>query len=393
MKKLIAILVVFAMVAGATFAADISAEVFGNVNLAKGTTEKVNDESQDPRADGAGNGRIRLSASAESEDGKFGGWARLQAGSYGDTVSAWGIVWWKPLDVLKLQIGTNGNDGEFGLEGVTGWGFYAMPCEVIISNANVWGWGNYLGIPDDSMCFRNAFYGGFNEGTIVNLTPIEGLAINVGIPNFGDQEVNGKAEYVYKRSDVQIAYNAEGIGTFGFTYNGGAGFNEDDGIFEITKIFVYVGLNMIEGLGIDIGFGYPLKLEDVQEPMSIGLGVDYGADAFGVKLRGLAQLGANEYSQTWEEKTTGILVDILPYFNISDNLTFFFSAGLGMAMNSDWDENLMGWHVQPYIVVGNQWSAAFYAGFRIESPMKSAPSSDIDSITNWSIPLGITMSF
>jgi len=407
MKKLIAILVVFAMVTGATFAADIGADAFGMIDVVKGSTQ----EDSDPATNMAIT-RARLSASAEDENGIFGGWIRFDtpndwgAGGnvYGNGVVAYGNMWWKPLDVLKLQIGTNGGDGEFELAGGTTWGFYQVAGDVrTIDAGNAWGGGYW-----DEAGFRSAFYGGFNDGAILFLTPVEGLSINIGIPypySWGD-----KAEDVYKQTVAQFSYNAEGIGTFGLTYRGGV--MDDEVLGDSAKLFVYAGLSMVENMGIDIGIGYEFgeELKDVQTisyPISAALGVNFSSDAFGVKFRAMGQFGGSvkiEAADKTYDIPMVVLVDVMPYVNISDTLIFNFSAGIKMFGKDDNDgfglmsednspsDAVTGWHIHPYITVKSAWWAPnFYAGLRIESDGKK--DADDKTYINWSVPIGIAFSF
>ena len=424
MKKLIAILVVFALVAGSIFAADIGVDVFGNVVLADGSSEldSAGDPAKPDATASGGNGRIRISASAEKEDGTFGGWLRFNAGSYGGGVDAFGYVWWKPIDQFKFQIGTNGGDGEFALEGITGWGFYCMPCEVIISNGNVWGWGGALANDGKSTRFRNAFYGGFNSGAILTITPADMVAINIGIPFYQ----GGKGEKIYKETTGQVAFDIEGIGKAGITYEGGMNeVNFDPANPESfdgsgSKLFAYFGLSAVENLGIDIGVGFtfPVKDDDLKlnynAPVAIGLGASYNMDAFGVNFRAMVEVGGkrsgdavkgylNAFGDGDDSVSTpfAMLLDVLPSFAVNDNLKVFLSFGLGMVGENKYkangadvkEDSLLTWHVEPYIVVGNQWSAAFYAGFRLESPTDKGGKKGEDSYINWSIPLGMTIGF
>ncbi|MDR2718216.1 MAG: hypothetical protein LBB89_09155, partial [Treponema sp.] len=110
MKKLIAISVVFALVAGAAFAADVGVEAIGKVDLANGSTLKdAAGDSPKPGTDYSS--RLRVQASGENDDGTFGGWFRYQSGIDGDgDQSAFAYAWWKPIEQVKLTIGTN-NDG------------------------------------------------------------------------------------------------------------------------------------------------------------------------------------------------------------------------------------------------------------------------------------------
>jgi opacity protein-like surface antigen len=485
MKKLIVLSVIFALVAGGVFAADVGVEVHGKATLIQNSTAEHPDGMSgdtpkyalDYNTDAFAIGRVRFGVSGETEDGTIGGWGRIQAGSYGGGVVGWGFVWWKPIDAVKLQIGSNAGDGEFGLEGVTGWGFYALANETITPNGNTWG-GGVIGAK-----FRDAFFGGWNApGIILNITPTEAFAINIGIP----LSTSTWAWEDYAKLTLQAAFNIDGVGTAGLTFVGDT--MKDEGAFspttEKTKVpnmfdsdgnpiylegpkagggeflgsnndnptmFVYFGLSAIENMGIDIGIGYKFadtyayEVDTVvagtkytntttitnNNPLAVGLGFSFSSDAFGIKARLLGEFGG---SYVYEEKSTvplfkgdsytlgtglSVVLDVLPYFAISDNFTFYLSAGFGTYTKWDYidaeatakatdgksvvtttDSAQFGWHVQPFIcITPSYWSGAFFAGIRIESPTDKYPTVDSKGVItnnrfiNWSVPIGITASF
>jgi hypothetical protein len=425
MKKLVAISVVFALVAGVAFAADVGVEVFGNIELINGSTGKTEavygtqqdvdfgladpvtwQKYTDPFSKnlvwdtkrpgtGFGNGRTRISASAQNDDGTFGGWARFQASSYGGTVSAWGNVWWKPIEQVKFQIGSNGGDGEFGLDGVARWGFYQMAGEVIVKPDNAWGAASWAWTGLDGN-FGDAFYGGWNApGALLTITPMDPLAINLAIPFDG-----GPAEDVYKKATLQVTYAIDNIGKFGITFEGDT--MNGDKLNDMPKTTAYFGLTAIENLGLDIGIGY--KFPDsangvtVSNPLAVGVGVSFNADAFGIKARLLGEfLGSRGGSDATLSSGFLVLFDVLPSYAVSDTMTIYFSAGLGynggVQLSTDKTADAaLAWHVEPYIcITPSYWSNSFFAGIRIESSANK-DMSDSTSI-NWSVPIGITVSF
>jgi len=436
MKKLVAISVVFALVAGVAFAADVGVEVFGNIELINGSTgktEAVYGTQQDVDlgfanpatwqkwdnrytknlvwdtkrpGTGFGNGRTRISASAQNDDGTFGGWARFDAGSFGGGVSAWGNVWWKPIEQVKFQIASN-PDGEFGLDGVARWGFYQMAGEVVVKADNAWGAASWAWTGLDGS-FSDAFYGGWgNAGAILTITPMDPLAINLAIP-FG-----GAAEDVYKSATLQVTYAIDNIGKFGVTFIGDT--MNADKINDMPTTLAYFGLTAIENLGLDFGIGY--KFPDSKDgaihsnPLAVGVGVSFNADAFGIKARLLGEfLGSTSSPDATASSGFTVFFDVLPSYAVSDTMTVYFSAGLGYQggaqkvnkkHNDTWDidtyevvtlDSALAWHVQPYVcITPSYWSNSFFAGIRIESSAKKDNSGN--TFINWSVPIGITVSF
>jgi hypothetical protein len=471
MKKLIVLSVIFALVAGSVFAADVSVDVHGGAQLLNGSTKETLTDTKD---DGTpvyetgdpgtafGIGRVRISASGGTEDGTLGGWLRFNSAFQGDVyykdkdkglsnfglsyVTPSGFVWWKPIDQLKVQIGQN-PDGEFGLDGVTRWGFYQLAGDI--------------GVASEGWAFGGAFFGGYGgSGLILNITPAEAFAINIGIP-LGDV-----AEDSYKKFTAQAVFNIDGVGKAGLTYIGSL--MKDEAVLGIPYIstykadkpetwsfsvdnndnptmYVYFGLTAIENLGIDFGIGYQFGDKYVDEvkdgsntttttttlnnPLAVGVGAHFTSGAFGIKARVMGKFaGSNEF----EQKATGsdtlslklgtgtdVVFDIQPYFAINDQMTFYFSAGINLHTGEeaiDWVETLkaadgkyktkeaepqLSWHVNPYIcITPSYWSGSFFAGIRISHGAsdkytkfdKEGASSEYDFI-NWSIPIGITISF
>jgi len=397
--------VVFALVAGAAFAADVGATVMGTIIPLKG------DSVEDSKAEAGGLfGRIRFEASGQNEDGTFGGWLRMEAPNnwsgdglsggttYGEgVVAAGGFVWWKPVDIFKLQIGSN-PDGHFGADGNARWGFYQVAADVRIVMED---WAT------------QAFYGGFGApGAILTLTPIEALSINVGVP-FLTTGWGEPAEDLYKKTVAQIAYDIGGIGKLAVTFTGDLG---DHVGYDTTKwtvsgngssLYAYFGLSAIENLGVDIGLKFTLPVTEddytYNAPLAVGLAVKFDAGAFGIKARVDAQLGetasAKGASDDWKGNTV-IIADVLPYFAVSDKLSAFLSAGLKITSPAD-NESLtgekpgdavVGWHINPYIAVkANWWAPNFYAGLRIESD--GVKGADDKTVTKWSVPIGIIFDF
>jgi len=373
MKKLIAFLVVSMFLVTGAFAADIGATAFGYVDLIKGSSSDADDEI---RGGGAW-GRARLSGSAQNDDGTFGGSVRFNAGGWGVTPSAWGWAWWKPLDMLKFQVGIN-PDGEFGLDGLAGWGFHAGAPDAgqaTSANQNLWGDGY-----TDGVFLRNAFYGGYtSNGMIVSLTPLDLLEINVGVPIIA--MAGEKAGDIYGSSHIQAKLNLAGIGTFGATFAGDANGN--------NGLFVFAGLNLIDALGIDIGFGYHMEDDNGgQPPMAIGVGAQFDAGAFGVKARGHFEFGSNsKWTGTVKDGDSAMYFEVMPFFGLNNSLRIFVPFGIGMHM-PDKGDNATAWHLAPYLQYNATSWGTLFAGVRLESPMATK-----DSFINWAVPIGIVVNF
>jgi len=394
MKKLIVLSVVFALVAGAAFAVDIGGDVIGMADIIKG------DSGEDSKVGAGGwpggTRRVSLVASAEDENGVFGGWARLQTYGYhpdDDGIRTTGYVWWKPIEQVKIQLGMN-PDGFYGKDGVTGWGFYQVGGDTDVIK-ETWQFGG------------NSFYGGYSiNGLLLTLTPIENLSIFFGIP----YSIGGEAKDVYGQMHAQVAYDIGGVGQVALSYAGGLGDKHNynnKGDFDGAnggKIFAYFGLSAIENLGVDIGLGYTMSVKDKDSedvynaPLAVGLGLKFDAGAFGIKARAQAKLGETFTPKGGSEKKGPTIIDfdILPSFAVSDTVTALLSAGLQIT-SPDEGDSTTGWHIEPYVSVKSSWWAPnFYAGLRIESDGvkgKDSAGKETDPIIKWSVPIGIAFGF
>ncbi|WP_461255020.1 hypothetical protein [Treponema sp. R80B11-R83G3] len=388
MKKLIVLSVVFALVATAAFAVDVGANVFGIVTPFSGASGKdamgvdLSDDDTAVTASGGFN-RLRLDGYAEVQDGKFGGYIRFQ----GDDVSVPdAYAFWKPIDQLKILIGGNG-DGFYGKEGVTGWGFQGNPYDggVAFGGNNIWGWGNnYYGsfggaanAYGQPIKTRDVFYGGYGGKALhLNITPIDILGINIAIPF----QNGGKTEDVFKNLFAQVDVKLD-FGNIALSYEGASGEGLDQ-----SKIYLYYG-GSFGDLGIDFGFSYKLAGkneadESVTFPIGVGLGVKYATDAFGIKFRAAATLGG-------DDKLTAILAELLPYIPLGDNIAAFLSVGLSMTVPEDGD-TLLGWHLNPYVRIGEEWGAQFLVGVQLYS---QSGWDGKDGKISWGVPVAIMVMF
>jgi len=215
-------------------------------------------------------------------------------------------------------------------------------------------------------------------------------------------------------------------------------------------LWAYFGLTAIENLGIDIGVGFkfadswyeednsstPYKTSETSttnNPLNVGVAVNFTSGSFGLKARVFGEFLGN---LTYKYDTNvpgdksreyvlgdgwGMTIDILPSFAINDKFTAFLSTGLAFHTLQDYIELnnkadpqditivqdkacLFEWHVNPYITL-NYGAGTFFAGFRLYSPTAKYNTFDKYDGTNeygdktgnrildWSIPIGIAISF
>ncbi|WP_461250938.1 hypothetical protein [Treponema sp. R8-4-B8] len=356
--------------ATAAFAVDLGGTVIANTTLVSG---EAGDNASDDITASANFKRLRFEGYGEAAEGKFGGWLRLgDGGSPGFN----GYAFWKPIDQVKVLIGGN-PDGMYGKEGVTGWMFYQTPYDTdVLVQGNVWGWGpnpangdwdnggNY-NIYGQAIKTRDAFYGGFGGDALhLNIKPIDMIGINLVLPYFDNEKVAD----VFGNITAQVDLNFN-FGNIAFTFAG-------DSANSGGKIFAYYGGNF-DALGLDFGVSYGFGDGDAQ-PIGIGLGVKFATDAFGIKFRTAATLAG-------EDKATRVLVDLLPYFPLGDNLAAFVSVGIGLTL-LDGGDTMFDWHFNPYLQIGEEWGAKFVVGVK-------AWSNNNGEKINWAVPIAIIVGF
>jgi hypothetical protein len=154
-------------------------------------------------------------------------------------------------------------------------------------------------------------------------------------------------------------------------------------------IYLYAGLNVIENLGIDVGFSYHLKGDEklgqteADLPVGVGVGLKFTTDSFGIKFRTTVALAG-------DDENVYINSSVLPYFNINDSLAAFVNVGVGVVLPDEGD-TVFGWYFNPYLRVGAEWGPSFYAGVKVETD--GVKDADDKTIIKWSVPIALVVSF
>jgi hypothetical protein len=440
MKKLIAIAVVFALAAGAAFAElSVGAYIASNSVLVSGST----DEGSDKETGGFHTGHIQ--ATGATEDNKFGGWVRISAAEGGWWApSAYAFVWWQPSDMFRLQIG-HFPDGDFATNFIVGWGWHGSDAEDIVAQNGYTNLARAGGI----------FYGGVDvAGTTISITPVEGLAINIGIPFeagasandwnpdiigvteggelvFGGEGESSEHPYashvfgdVFKKINAQITYEIADIGIASLTYKGGTGFVKiadswtGGAIVDPSTIYLGFLLTAMQSSGLEANIGlsytFPVSINNgadfwfeagqfwgskatYKAPMGAGFGVNYNMGEFNVKAR----LGANFAGSLKPDGGSAASIpleigfDIMPSYDLGF-LVFYFNAGIEYHAKPKGGESVpLGWYINPFITVaGPGWGNIFFAGIQVQSNIDGwdVPAADPKKI-GWAIPIGFTFNF
>ena len=385
MKRLIAVSVVLALLASAAFAeVTVTGQVIGHVDVVGGGDDYKDSDDKSLIMAGGNLDRVRIGLEAESDDGKFGAWARFNSGGYelklsgdffenledpdvdfsdlvGRSLDIYGFAWWKPIDQFQLYIGQN-PDCFFAKEGITGWAFYGDAADAAVAS--------HLGFKFVS---PGAFYGGFDAfGAAMSISPLDLLSLNIAIPYpLGWEE----AEKVYENINVQADLNL-GAMNIALTYAGS------------QNLYAYFGMGGDSALSLDVGFRFNFDMDE--EPMAFGAGVGYDiSDAFGIQFRGMASFGGGD------DDFTEIDVDLLPYFAVTGDLKAYVGLGLSTTLydgDAHKDKEVpLSFYINPYVVVGD----FFFAGFKLESNFNGTWDKDnkAESTVSWKIPVGINFAF
>ena len=351
MKKLIAISVMIALVAGAAFAVDLSGNVITSATLMAGDTDGSD------LTTGEHYNRIRLEGSGETDDGQFGGWLRFDGRHWSGSVFTEGYGFWKPIPEFKLIVGQF-SDGYWGKTGYSDWMFYQTATDTSVADGgdNVWG-GSIYGF---GINMRSAFYNGFGDfGFSMEIKPADVFGINIAVP------VGGNLDDDFLKLHAQVNFLIGDIGNASLVYRGNG---KDEG----GTIFAYFGA---AGLGdicdLDFSVGVPVK-KDEDIPINIGLGTKFSiSDEFALKLRFMVHI-ADPF---------GVIADIMPYYAFNDGFRGYLSIGFGML-----DEQI-GLNVNPYIEIGQEWGMKFLAGVRFFCD-------DLDGgIFKFSVPIAFHLGF
>ena len=369
-KKLIAISVVFALVAGAAFAVDLGGAVITSVKVAESTAG-----ADATLFSGGGVGRARIEGSGEAEIGigSIGGWIRFDVdtvylGGGGDDKLVAALAWWQPIEQLRIQLSHN-KDGHFDTSHIGRYGFYAQANEIgglVTSDGN---WGSFAS-------YDNAIFGGYDGFDFaLIITPMEGLTINVALPWNQTAGTDTQPAATFKKAFFQVNYNAD-FGAIHVTYQG------VNSATVMGNFYANAFIGMIENLGLEVGLKFGIAAEGAPKPpLAIALGAKYDvSEQFGVKLRSVFEIPMESGGKA------NIRVDLLPYYAINESVTAYLDAGILVIGGGD-----TTFHIGPYVRVGSEWGPGFYAGLRIANAQ--AYTATKDAKMSWSVPIGLIAQF
>ena len=396
MKKLLAITVIFALVAGAAFA-----QVFGSAEVRWGIAGQAAGADDILTSGSIDNGAIGFQGANDDETygGKFkfvikgttdnyknaykpgsgAAGAPLDPAEVTEGAPGYDLVvgsvtwdsafaWWKPIEQVKFFLGKDG-DGMFNTAGLSRWAHHKMDRGIAKED---WDAGDYL-------------LGNWDKfGMALMLYPMDGLEINFALPIPGVEgykvvttsgsESNNKALKHgdwFKGIQAQVGYNLDGIGKFYLTYQGETASSKLGGAFGIT----YQSAEFIEGLAFEVGGNFQMykSAVDTKDPIRLGVGVHYTGGDFGVKFRLFSQLNKSD-------SYTYLKADIMPWYSFGDIGTIFCNIRFVTANKDD-----IGWHINPYF----QFNVGM-GDFRIGAMFEDENG---NKELSWKIPVSMLISF
>jgi len=457
MKKLIAVSVIFALVASAAFA---EAALGGQLMI--GTTLLTGDNGKN---EGDGNKDVMMGGlqyheakmAATFGDAKGGGKLVFTVGTdnaYGGGLGtawkgAWGFLYWRPVSQFRMQVGVNA-DGDFGAAQISGWGFTGEAKNSVgaISDYMNWGGGNTwwpLWIFQSALTRKgNAFYPGTGDLANANFQFFanDALTITAVLP-IGDGAAdsgNGSAAAVAKQLadfHLNVKYVIEDVGIAQLSFVGKGGIGQEtvvktkedqvdewgddidpikvsetakfDKTNSVGNLYASFYLTALEGMNAELGlvFGLPWQTESnivggneigkLDNDGYLGVGVGYRLDnggPFTFKIRANARFAGFENGK---DMPTLVYANVLPCYKITNDLWAFLYAGMGMEIFDEYEGMRIGWFVNPYIWVRAAEGLRFWAGVQIyqdgQKAGKFGSTADTDSPVTWRVPFGFNFYF
>ena len=442
MKKLIAVSVIFALVAGAAFA---EATLGGQLMI--GTTLLKGDDTENSNVEMGGLQYHEAKMSAVFGDAKGGGKLVFTVGNDGAYSgglgnawkTAWGFLYWRPLPVFRMQVGVNA-DGDFGAAQISGWGFTGEAKNSVGAISDYMNWGNqsWMLWPWQSALTRkgSAFYPGTGDLANVNfqLFPIDALTLTFVLPigdgiadsgngNIGSSVGNQLADFQF---NAKYSIEDVGIVNISFVGKGGLGSKLDeagetiknDKTHSVGNLYASFYLTAIAGMNAELGlvYGLPWKNEaDFDNDGFLGVGAGFRLDdggPFTFKVRVNARFGGKRIEKidvlddggkiVKEDRNldmdTVINANILPCYKITNDLWAFLYAGMSFEMFELYEGARFGWFINPYVWVRASEGLRFWAGLQIFQDGQRAgkfgqSESVADTPVTWRVPFGFNFYF
>jgi len=357
MKKIIALLMVLAIVAGA-FAADISAAMNTGIVPVSGDNNGVSInglyDGQDALGDGFGDANL-LYVSVDGE--KAGAYFKIRGGTEKVFVKHYG-VWFKPADMVKFTVGNHNT-------------VYAF-------DTAHFSWWTPLGTGADA-----------ESGWSVELTPTDALYIGL---HFGDASVAAE-DIANIPLKACFKFNIDGFGSIGL--EGAHGYECNDADWNMGPAYNAFALgaeiNAIENVGIGVvGTGY--LYDATYDPMfkaEVAVNASVGADIYFLS-RTLIRTTANN------DKFGEVVFLRADYY--LDNCSIYGFAGFGLNVAPSGVSGFGGATASD-VLYGAKDSTQFWAeiGVPISIDMVTVTPAfnfkALDGENSWSLPIRVSIEY
>ena len=357
MKKLIAISVMLALVAGAVFA-----QVSGTVEARLFIVDATFDKNKNNEVTHGDIGAAYIQLSGTNEEGTLGGLFRFRNT---DVVrdAAWFhrvFVWWRPIQQVRIFLGID-NDGMFDTASIAGWAFHSGDNDYMFNHH--WDF------------WREIFPGNWDGfGLALSFWPVQGLNINLVIPTGGlgwPQSTLGQVRAKPQLKEIypwglrlQMSYAIPDIGTINFVYNLGDK-DTDMGHYAYApmtgshfgRIGVSFLLTAIDSMNLLIGGSVviPDKLNEEKGLRAhAGIAYTYSGTGWGIKVR-----FGYRYHDMKDEAAKDlqfINANIMPIINAGGGQVMI---DFGISAEPSRETNKFGWYLTPvfrYPIPGGKFS-------------------------------------
>jgi len=334
MKKLIAIAVVFALIASAAFA---ETAISGTVSV-RGYlfSDTLNDNENTATMTGQIE-TVYVQMSGTNDEGTFGGLIRMRGNETGGAYHR-AFAWWKPIPQLQIFWGQD-PDGKFGP--YNAWSFFQGQE----SYAHDHDWG----------AWRAPFPGNWDSlGLAFSLYPADGLEVNLVVPLPGTNSTSKNFGDVWGGSlQLMSSYAIPQIGKAFLTVQGpGRNIFGDETVHNNYGV-IGVGflLTAVEGFDVQLGFATTLPGEVKDYPAFLGLIANYTGGEFGVRFRSrLVLSGSGGNYGTYVKDGSELAFDVQPWYNFGA-FTAYLSIGMVSTQGTTGDPTNQ-FILNPYIRIG-----------------------------------------
>jgi len=454
MKKLISISVMLVLLSGAVFAdLSLGGELYVGATLLRGNS--IDSTEANSWMTTGGHAFQNAHVNFNFGDASAGGLLRIHNRHPGHTPGH-ALVWWRPIDMLRIKLGTEG-DNIGGSAQLTGWGFNAAAQgSVAIDNDNTFGW--FSGdIRQAAFVGRRspAWYsghGGNPGGLFLDAYPTSDLTLSLFVPYAAE----GPTEQIFARSHVIAVFNIPDLARIQLVYKGGVGQKKaptSNGhwwtgpIAEPSTVYFAFMLTAIQGLRVEFGTNYSMPTEvttvngderttvTTNYAWGTGLGINYDTPTFGIKTRIGYQFGtqgalgatdfpgstnaesiktvvrdtvANTKTESAQHGMQIVGLNILPYFRM-EGMTLFFNAGIGARIIDNYRKptkviggaapfvrneasQIITWFANPYVRIGTGNGGNFFAGVVVANTGEK-PAVGEKAVTRWALPIGLQFNF